>query len=102
MTSAMFIFATEMHERYQFAYIVLALPIAMFSVAGAALYAITSSLILPNLVGQMAFGPVDMALYRALPALPKVVSVMQVIVFLVSLQMAPKLVYVERRGPQPR
>jgi hypothetical protein len=98
----MFIFATEMHERYQFAYVVLALPIAMFSVAGAALYAVTSLLILLNLVGQMAFGTVDTALYRALPALPKVISVMQVIIFLVSVQMAPKLVRVEGPEPWPR
>jgi Gpi18-like mannosyltransferase len=66
-TSALFIFATEMHERYQFAYIVLALPMAFGSIAGALLYGASSLLILLNLLGAMAFGMVDVALFRALP-----------------------------------
>lgn len=101
-TSAMFIFATEMHERYQFAFVLLALPVAVVSRAGAALYGATCCLILLNLLGQFAFGPVDVALFRMLPSLPKLIGVLQVGLFFLTVGMAPKLVRVpsqrERSG----
>jgi hypothetical protein len=92
MASALFIFATEMHERYQFAYIVLALPMAFCSTRGAVLYAITSLLILLNLTGAMAFGIVDMTLFRVFPALPRVIAVLQVIVLFLTIGSAARLV----------
>ena len=85
-TSAMFIFATEMHERYQFAYVLLALPVAAVSRVGAFLYAATSCLIFLNLLGSLAFGPVPAALF------PKIVGVLQIVLFLLTVGMAPKLV----------
>ena len=91
VTSAMFIFATEMHERYQFAYVLLALPAAVASGAGAFLYAATCGLIMLNLLGAFAFGSVDMALFRMFPALPKGIGVLQVVLFILTVQMAPKL-----------
>lgn len=96
--SALFIFATEMHERYQFAYIVLALPIALCSTPGALLYATTSLLILLNLLGAMAFGIVDMTLFRVVPALPKVIGVLQVVVFFLTVESAARLVRIRRGG----
>ena len=91
VTSAMFIFATEMHERYQFAYVLLALPVAVASGAGAILYAVTCGLILLNLLGAFAFGSVDMAPFRMVPALPQGIGVLQVLLFIFTVQMAPKL-----------
>jgi Gpi18-like mannosyltransferase len=91
-TSAMFIFATEMHERYQFAYVLLALPVAVVSGTGAILYAATSGLILLNLLGEFAFGAIDVALFRMVPALPKIIGVLQIVVFFLTARMAPKLV----------
>jgi Gpi18-like mannosyltransferase len=90
-TSAMFIFATEMHERYQFAYVLLALPVAVVSGTGAVLYAATCCLILLNLLGQFAFGAVDMALFRMVPALSKIIGVLQVVLFFITVHMAPKI-----------
>ena len=91
-TSAMFIFATEMHERYQFAYVLLALPVAVMTRAGATLYAATSVLILLNLLGRFAFGAWDVALFAKVPAMPKIIAVSQVILFFVTVGAAPKLV----------
>jgi Gpi18-like mannosyltransferase len=85
-TSAMFIFATEMHERYQFAYILLALPIAAVSRRGAMLYVATSALIFLNLLGSLAFGPVPAAIF------PKIVGVLQVVLFLLTVRIAPNLI----------
>ena len=90
-TSAMFIFATEMHERYQFAFVLLALPIAAVSGAGAVLYAATSCLILLNLLGQFPFGAIDVALFRMVPVLPKIIGVLQVVLFFLTVHMAPKI-----------
>ena len=91
-TSAVYIFATEMHERYQFAFVVLALPMAMLSIPGAVLYVATSCLIQLNLLGSMAFGSIDVALFQTLPALPKAIGVAQVILFVWTVATAPRLV----------
>lgn len=85
-TSAMFIFATEMHERYQFAYVVLALPVAIVTRRGAVLYAATSVLIFVNILGALAFGPFPPLL------VPKVVGVLQIVLFVATLWAAPRLV----------
>ncbi len=90
-TSAMFLFATEMHERYQFAYVLLALPVAAVSGAGAILYAATSCLIFVNFLAALGFGPVDIALFDRVPHLPKVAAVLQLVLFFLTVGMAPKL-----------
>jgi Gpi18-like mannosyltransferase len=92
--SAFFIFATAMHERYQFAFVVLALPVAMYSLAGGLLYATTSGLILLNVLGAMPFGSLDAAMFRAIPALPKAIGVLQVAIFCLTVAKAPQLVQV--------
>ena len=91
-TSAMFIFATEMHERYQFAFVLLALPVAVVSGAGAVVYAATSGLIFLNFLGEFAFGAIDVALFRMVPAIPKIIGFLQIVVFVLTVRMAPKLV----------
>ncbi len=90
--SAFFIFATAMHERYQFAFVVLALPVAMYSLAGGLLYATTSALILLNVLGAMPFGSLDTALFKAIPALPKAIGVLQVVTFCLTVAQAPLIV----------
>jgi Gpi18-like mannosyltransferase len=96
--SALFIFATEMHERYQFAYVVLALPVATRSALAAVLYAWTCLLIMLNLLGAMAFGAIDVALFRALPMLPKLIGVAQIVLFFSTVQSAPRMVRTLRHG----
>jgi Gpi18-like mannosyltransferase len=97
--SAFFIFATAMHERYQFAFVVLALPVAMYSLGGALLYIATSGLMLLNVLGAMPFGSLDAAVFRAIPALPKVIGVLQVTIFCLTVAKAPQLVWVSDHGP---
>jgi len=90
-TSAMFIFCTEMHERYQFAYVLLALPVAAVGGAAAALYGATSALIMLNIQAEFPLGSLDAAFFQLLPALPKVIGVLQIVLFLVAVKMAPKI-----------
>jgi hypothetical protein len=90
-TSAMFIFCTEMHERYQFAFVLLALPAAAVSGGAAILYGATSCLIMLNLLAEFPLGSADAAFFRMLPALPKVIGAMQVVLFLVAAKMAPEI-----------
>ena len=95
----MFLFCTEMHERYQFAYVLLALPVAAAGGAGAILYAVTSCLILFNLLGEFPVGSWDAALFRMAPALREVIAVSQIIVFFVTVGLAPRLAAAES-GPR--
>ena len=97
-TSAMFIFCTEMHERYQFAFVLLALPAAAVSGAAAILYGATSCLILLNLLAEFPLGSVDAAFFNMLPALPKVIGAMQVVLFLVAVKMAPEIADTQSGG----
>jgi Gpi18-like mannosyltransferase len=99
-TSAMFLFCTEMHERYQFAFVLLALPVAAAGGAGAILYAVTSCLILFNLLGEFPVGSWDAALFQMAPALRKVIAVSQIVVFFVTVGLAPRLAAAES-GPPP-
>ena len=99
-TSAMFLFCTEMHERYQFAFVLLALPVAAASGAGAILYATTSCLILLNLLGEFPVGSWDAALFEMAPALRQIIAVSQLVVFFVTVGLAPKLAATESAPPR--
>ena len=90
-TSAMFIFCTEMHERYQFAFVLLALPVAAVSRAAAVIYGATCSLILLNLLAEFPLGSVDAAFFGMIPDLPKAIGAMQVVLFLVTAKLAPEI-----------
>lgn len=92
LASAFFLFTTEMHERYHFAYVLLALPIAALSPAGAFLYIGTSIMILLNIVAMLPFGHLDSALFREWAALPMFIGTAQVFLFALSIGWGPKLV----------
>ncbi len=66
---AFFLWNTQMHERYGFAFVPLALIVALVSWKGARLYALISGLIYWNLLGWLALGWFDKALYAEFPVL---------------------------------
>jgi Gpi18-like mannosyltransferase len=61
---AFFVFATEMHERYLFAFLALALPLIATGGPGIAIYASVSVLIFLNLLSVLPIGSVDEAFFK--------------------------------------
>jgi len=59
-----FLFNTEMHERYLFAYMILALPLVLFGRNGILLYGVSSLANLMNLLGNLPLGRIDIAIYK--------------------------------------
>ena len=77
-----FLFNTQMHERYAFAFLALGLPVAFTGLTQAAAYFGVSLLILWNLLGVLPFTAIDQALYAELPTLDVLVACGMVFLFL--------------------
>lgn len=76
-----FLFNTEMHERYLFPYIALALPVAFLSRKAACIYAGTSFLYFMNLLGWLPMGSVDRALYETFHSLDIMIATAHIILY---------------------
>ncbi len=80
-TLAFFLWNTQMHERYAFAFVPLAFIVAFMSKRAAKLYALISFLILMNLLGWLPATFLDKALYREFPMLDVIVACAMTIMF---------------------
>ena len=91
---AFHLLATQMHERYLYAFVVLALPLAVVDRRGAWLYAGLSLGFLANLVWARPFGALDRALYGEFPELETLVSVALLALFTLLWRRVRRLVAV--------
>lgn len=89
---AFHLLATQMHERYLYASVVLALPLAVVDRRGAWLYAGLSLGFLANLLWARPFGALDRALYGEFPGLETLVSVALLALFVLSWRRVRRLV----------
>lgn len=78
---AFFLFTTEMHERYLFPLMALALPLLFVSWQGAVLYCLSSLLFLLNLLGVLPWTAIDRALFSLFPNLPSFIGTAQVFTY---------------------
>ncbi len=81
---AFFLFNTEMHERYLFPYLILSAPLLFLGSPGIALYALSSFLILWNLLGVLPFSFIDRALYDEFPSLDVLFASLHVCAFVLT------------------
>ncbi len=81
MAYAFFLFATEMHERYLFPLMFLAIPIAVENKKIFALYAISSVLFLLTMMSYLPFGIVDTFLYTKIEHLEIIIAICQLWTF---------------------
>lgn len=84
---AFFLFLTQMHERYLFPFVALALPMAFVSVQGAVIYGLVSFLFFLNLLGFLPWTPVERALHAEFPALDVFFGTIQVCLFVLMMKM---------------
>jgi Gpi18-like mannosyltransferase len=78
---AFFLVNTEVHERYLFALMPLALPLAFLGRTEGWLYLASSSLFFLNLLGPLPWTNLDRALFRELPNLPAFIGACHILVF---------------------
>lgn len=78
---AFFLFLTEMHERYLFPFVALALPVAFTGRREAWIYTLVSGLFFMNLLGYLPIGFIDRGLYGAFSSLDVFFASMQVFLF---------------------
>jgi Gpi18-like mannosyltransferase len=81
MAYAFFVFNTQMHERYLFPLMALALPIIFVSRRTAVLYALSSLFFLLNLMGVLPAGSIDKALFSAFPNFPAFIGTVHTCLF---------------------
>lgn len=86
-SAAFFLFMTEMHERYMFPFVILALPAAFLSARAAKLYALASFLFFLNLLGFLPWTPVERALHNEFPSLDVMFASMQICIFVLWMNM---------------
>lgn len=79
--AAFFILNAEMHERYFYPFLALALPLAFIRIRLAALYLCTTVAILFNMLGVFPFGPVDHFFYARVPNFSFILAVIQTLAF---------------------
>jgi len=80
-TLAFFLWNTQMHERYSFAFIPLGFMVAFTSARAARLYVLTAFFIFMNVLGWLQIGALDTALYREFPTLDVFVASVLVCLF---------------------
>lgn len=78
---AFFMFNTQMHERYLYAFIVFGLPLVFHSRRAALVYWLTCLFHLLNLMGWLPFSAVDRALYATFPAFDGFIAGAHVVLF---------------------
>ncbi len=78
---AFFLLLTEMHERYLFPFVALALPVAFMGRKEAWIYTLVSALFFMNLLGYLPIGFIDRGFYGAFSALDVFFASMQVFLF---------------------
>ncbi|HVW67286.1 MAG TPA: glycosyltransferase 87 family protein [Candidatus Peribacteraceae bacterium] len=76
-----FLWNTQMHERYLFPFVALALPMIFISTRGIVLYALISFLFYMNLLGWLPAGPIDKAIFDQFPMVDVFFASCQVILF---------------------
>lgn len=84
ISTAFFLFNTEMHERYLFPSMLLLLPLIFTGPVGIALYAGTSVLFWWNLMGVVTFSSLDKALFNEFPTLDVFIASLQVGIFVAT------------------
>lgn len=76
-----FLWNTQMHERYLFPFVALALPMIFINTRGLVLYGLISFIFYMNLLGWLHAGPIDKALFDQFPTVDVFFASAQVILF---------------------
>lgn len=94
-----FLWNTQMHERYLFPFVALALPIIFIDRKSALLYAWVSLLFFINLLGWLPASDIDRKAYEMFPALDILVASLQTVMFF---QLTWHVVQYVRKNPLPK
>lgn len=85
---AFFLLNAEMHERYLFPYLALALPLAFVRIKLSAIYLIVTFCILFNMLAVVPFGAIDAFFFRRIPNFSILLAFAQLTAFYVTLTIA--------------
>lgn len=89
--AAFFILNAEMHERYFYPFLALALPLVFVRIRLAALYFCTTIAILFNMLGVFPFGPIDHFFYARIPNFSFILAIIQTLAFYFLLTFVSRL-----------